>query len=199
MPIDYKDTSTQVSQREVFARNLLARLYRGYVEARIRRELKDSQRILDVGCGEGILLENLSRQYPDKTLAGVDLSPENVRICRELGLDVTLSDASDLKLPAGSFDACVMMSVLEHVEDPGAALREARRVLAPGGRLIVVEYGTDRGNPWVPHPISYETWEALAQRNGFARTVRLATRPSRFLGQIYSALSLAPAHPPAGV
>ncbi len=138
MPIDYKDTSTQVSQRDVFARNFLARTYRGFIEARVRSEVKDSGSILDVGCGEGILLENLTRRFPGKRIAGVDLSEENVRICRDLGLDVVLSDASDLKLPPESFDACVMMSVLEHVEDPGAALREAFRVLKPAGRLVVL-------------------------------------------------------------
>jgi 2-polyprenyl-3-methyl-5-hydroxy-6-metoxy-1,4-benzoquinol methylase len=138
MPIDYKDTSTQVSQRDVFARNLLARKYRGFLDSRILTELEASCSILDVGCGEGILLEKLAARYPGKRLAGVDLSEENVSICKGMGLDVMLSDASDLKVPSSSFDACVMMSVLEHVVDPRAALREAWRVLKPAGRLLVL-------------------------------------------------------------
>jgi SAM-dependent methyltransferase len=138
VPIDYKDTSTQVSQRETFRRNFLARTYRNYVERRIQRELRAPPAILDVGCGEGILLENLRTAYPGKRLAGIDLSEENVRICRELGLDVAFGDACSLPFDAGSFDACVMMSVLEHVEGPRDALREARRVLRPGGLLVVL-------------------------------------------------------------
>jgi SAM-dependent methyltransferase len=61
--------------------------------------------------------------------------------------------------------------------------------LRPGGRLILVEYDVDRGNLWVPHPLSYPTWENLARQCGFAHTQLLATKPSRFLREIYAAVN----------
>jgi len=61
--------------------------------------------------------------------------------------------------------------------------------LRPGGRFIIVEYNVDRGNLWVPHPLSYQTWEKLAGESGFTHTQLLAMRPSRFLQAIYSAVS----------
>jgi len=61
--------------------------------------------------------------------------------------------------------------------------------LKPGGRLLVVEYNTDRGNLWVPHPFSYDTWERMAAEQGFSGTRRLAVRPSRHLREIYSAIT----------
>ncbi|MGD8399273.1 MAG: hypothetical protein PVG11_10500 [Anaerolineae bacterium] len=73
-------------------------------------------------------------------------------------------------------------------KDP--VLHLVRGYLRPGGRLIV-EYDTDRGNAWVPHPFSYQSWEAIAARTGFESTRLLHTRPSRFLDRIYSALRLA--------
>ena len=89
-----------------------------------------------------------------------------------------------------------MANALHFVAEKDAVLRLVRGYLRPGGRLLLVEYNTDRGNPWVPHPLSYPTWEALARRNGFAETRLVATRPSRFLGEIYSALSIAPSPAP---
>jgi hypothetical protein len=70
-----------------------------------------------------------------------------------------------------------------------------RGYLRPGGRLIVVEYNTDHGNMWVPHPFAYPTWVTRAREAGFVDTRLLATIPSRFLGEIYSALSRNPAAP----
>jgi ubiquinone/menaquinone biosynthesis C-methylase UbiE len=59
--------------------------------------------------------------------------------------------------------------------------------LAPGGRFVVVEYDADHGNPWVPHPFSYASWERLASTAGLVDTQRIGRVPSRFLGAIYSA------------
>jgi ubiquinone/menaquinone biosynthesis C-methylase UbiE len=87
-------------------------------------------------------------------------------------------------------DGVVMANSLHFVRQKEPVLLQVRDRLKPGGRLVLVEYNADRGNPWVPHPLSYPTWAALAARAGFALTRLLATVPSRFLREIYSALSM---------
>ncbi len=87
-------------------------------------------------------------------------------------------------------DGVVMANALHFERHKDPALRLVRGYLKPRGRLILVEYNADRGNPWVPYPISYPAWEALARANGFVGTRLLATKPSRFLREIYSAVSL---------
>jgi SAM-dependent methyltransferase len=89
-------------------------------------------------------------------------------------------------------DGVVMANSLHFQRDKALVLRLVRGYVKSGGRLVLVEYNADRGNPWVPYPLSYPTWEALAARNGFADTRLLATVPSRFLREIYSAASLRP-------
>jgi SAM-dependent methyltransferase len=89
-------------------------------------------------------------------------------------------------------DGIAIANALHFHRDKPPILARLRSRLRHGGRLILVEYDVDRGNPWVPHPISYPTWQTIAAQAGFEGTRRLATRPSRFLGQIYSALSFAP-------
>lgn len=92
-----------------------------------------------------------------------------------------------LALPA--LDGIVMANSLHFVEAKAPVLARLRGYLQPGGRLIVVEYNTDRGNRWVPYPFSYPTWQRLARQAGFAHTELLATRPSSFLGEFYAAAS----------
>ena len=71
----------------------------------------------------------------------------------------------------------------------GRVIKLLQSHLRPGGRFILIEYDVDRGNHWVPHPLSYQSWERLAGECGFAHTQLLATRPSRFLQAIYAAVS----------
>ena len=100
---------------------------------------------------------------------------------------LTADFSRKLELPL--LDGVVMANSLHYQRDKDAVLQLIRGYLRPGGRLLLVEYNADRGNPWVPYPLSYSIWEAVARRNGFADTRLLARVPSRFLNEMYSALS----------
>ncbi len=151
----------------------------------------------DFGSGTGAFTLALAELIgPTGEIHSVDKDrgalKEQARAMRARFPTVTVHDlAADfthpLDLPA--LDGVVMANALHFQRDKEAVVRLVRGYLKSEGRLILVEYNVDRGNFAVPHPLSYATWEALARRSGFAETRRLATRPSRFLGEIYSALS----------
>lgn len=99
-----------------------------------------------------------------------------------------------LELPP--LDGILAANSVHYVRDQVALLRRWRSYLAPGGRLIVVEYDTDHGNHWVPYALSFETFSAIAQEAGFTTPERIGTQPSRFLGHFFSGLAVAQADGP---
>ncbi|WP_329034341.1 methyltransferase domain-containing protein [Streptomyces sp. NBC_00178] len=100
-----------------------------------------SSRVLDLGCGDGLLLEHLAASQ-ERHLAGVDLSPESVALARRRpalsGARLEQGRAQQLPFADGSFDACVSHMALMLMADIEQVAAEVARVLSPGGVLACV-------------------------------------------------------------
>jgi SAM-dependent methyltransferase len=102
------------------------------------------RRTLDLGCGEGRC--GVELRHRGHRVIGVDAAPTMVELARETGAydEVHLADAAALPLADGAVDLVVAYMSLHDIEDLGGALREAGRVLEPGGRLCAA----------IVHPVS---------------------------------------------
>ncbi len=124
----YRDEFSQVFQSE-WNRALLA----------ISRVAAD--RVLELGCGSGILLGQLKAR--SRFAVGFDVSPDMMRSARSLGAPLVTGNGSVLPFKDASFDLVSCRGVLHHLPDVPAALREIHRVLRPGGELILSEPSND--------------------------------------------------------
>ena len=108
----------------------------------------DARRILALGCGTGIEVRALRRLTgPDTAIVGVDHSPALIDAARRLTADEGLSDnvtyqvgdAHHLPYGDGEFDIVTLHTLISHVDDPPQVLREARRVVRPGGTVAIFD------------------------------------------------------------
>ena len=98
-------------------------------------DLAAGDAVLDVGCSSGDRL--LVMQEAGLVPTGVEVSPAADYARKQLGLDVHHGALEEASLKDGRFRAVTLYNVLEHVHDPRPLLREARRIIAPGGWLVV--------------------------------------------------------------
>jgi 2-polyprenyl-3-methyl-5-hydroxy-6-metoxy-1,4-benzoquinol methylase len=95
------------------------------------------QRLLDVGCAAGFLLDEARRRGWE--VRGVEISRDLGEYARDrLGLDLFIGELSDAGWPPASFEVVTVIGTIEHVADPRALLRECCRLLVPGGLLVVL-------------------------------------------------------------
>lgn len=158
--------------------------------------LKPAGSWADLGAGSGaftLALRELAG--PEADIHAVDKDRAALREL-EQAYQARFGDSSRLHLLPADFsrplelpalDGIVMANSLHYFKDWEKILRHVRSFLKPNGVLLLVEYNVDSGNPWVPYPLSFETFRDLAPRAGFGEPRMLAKVPSRFLREFYSA------------
>jgi SAM-dependent methyltransferase len=113
--------------------------------------------LLDVGCGEGVLLAMLAEANVE--VKGVDTSAKRSALARERGLTIQEAEAGTLPFEAGSFDWVVIRHVLHHLEEPALAVREAWRVARRG--VLLAEPTTD---PSIPSQRAMQRFDTFTHR-----------------------------------
>lgn len=149
-------------------------------------------KLLDVGCGNGLFLAHM-RKYGWE-VAGIEPDPDAARIAREkYGIQVVAGDLKDSPLEEESLDVITMNHVIEHFADPIAQLKECRRLLKAGGKLVLAApnirslglrfYGPSWFNLDPPrhfYHFSPRSFRTCAERAGFrVQSLRTISRSSR--------------------
>lgn len=122
-------------------------LFRGALAAQVLAGVKPGVRIVDIGAGTGSFAIRVSGLEPSAKVVGVDTDAEVLRLAQAKpgagAVTWKRGGASLLPLPDESCDRAVMSLVLHHLDAPGKreALAEAHRVLRPGGRLHIADWG----------------------------------------------------------
>ncbi len=127
------------------------------------------RRVLEVGCGVGAQMRILARRFPAVRFTGLDAAPEQLARARTLlgaelasgRVELAQGSAYALPFPAGAFEGLFFCWVFEHLDQPLAALREAARVLQPGGRLFASEVFNTGVHCDPPRPALQEYWRAF--------------------------------------
>src|SRR5438045_3896178 len=128
----------------------------------------------DFGSGAGAFTLALAELLGDSAhIISVDKDPAALRAQERTvrsqfphaHVDYRVADfTTPLDLPP--LDGIVMANALHYQREKESLVRSLKSNLRPEGRFVLVEYNVDQGNPWVPYPISFATWQKLSARCG---------------------------------
>ncbi|MFZ1175975.1 MAG: class I SAM-dependent methyltransferase [Mycobacterium sp.] len=132
--------------------------------------LKPGLSVLDVGCGPGTITADFAARVAPGSVTAIDLSADALNVARAeaqrrnlTNVSFLVADLHKLDFPDDTFDIVHAHQVLQHVADPVGALREMRRVCAPGG-IVAARDADYSGFIWFPQLPGLDLWRDLYRR-----------------------------------
>ncbi len=121
-----------------------------YISAELEKE--DFNDLLDCGCGTGPMISLLYEKDPSKHYTGLDITPRMIEAARAKnleGVEWVVGDCENLPFGEDSFDAVICSNSFHHYPNPQAFFNSVKRVLRPGGRLILQDYTASKPLLWL--------------------------------------------------
>ena len=153
----------------------------------------------DLGSGDGaftLALRDLAG--PDVEIFSIDKDRDRLKRQKEAfekqfpisNIHYHVKDFTvPLELPL--LDGVIMANSLHYIKDHIGFLISLRKDMKPGAKLVLIEYSLDRGQPpWVPYPLSFNTFEKEAKKAGFTKTELLERIPSSYWDEMYSSQAI---------
>lgn len=135
----------------------------------------------DLGCGDGIFTKALAQQLGDgSTIYAVDKESQQITSpdVHKVKIEFIKLDFINDKLPFSNLDGVLMANSLHYVKDKSQFIDGVKKHMKSDGQWIIVEYDTERQNPWVPYPISFNNLVKAFVAAGFNQINKIGERKS---------------------
>lgn len=145
-----------------------------------------SQQWADLGCGSGTFTHALLSLLPQHSkITAVDQQSQKLGI----PIDFVKANFEKDELPLSGLDGILMANSLHYIKDKRALIQKLETYFFDVPYFLIVEYDTERSNPWVPYPLSFVKLQEHFGELGYSKILRLADRPSVYnSAKIYAAV-----------
>lgn len=121
-----------------------------YIASELEKE--EYEELLDCGCGTGPMISLLYEKDSSKKYTGLDITPRMIEVAKNKkleGVNWVVGDCENLPFEENSFDAIICSNSFHHYPNPEKFFESAKRVLRPGGRLILQDYTAPKFILWI--------------------------------------------------